>query len=156
MQLHQPVSYEIVQVALKKLRRERKTRFHLNIGAEKGLETWNYWERGGVVQVDVIRSENGGEDARQTLLFPGRLNVRTAPTDVFDARTFVEDLNCDVGLLFAMLSAPHAVLKARVLKGKPRCVSKPTSQFRSSTNVRASKTSVGAVRTLRRPGKSRV
>lgn len=122
MRLHGPVSFKIEQVQSKKLRLKSQTGFYLNISGENDDGPWDYWANESVVRVDLLRSIPHDNEQRLTFTFPERLSAKLVPTSIFDSHTFVEELNCDVGLLFSMLAAPHSVIEFKLGKGKNRDV----------------------------------
>lgn len=118
MRIDQPISSQIATTKLVRARLKSGTGFHLEIGGEKDHdEAWNYWAKESFVRVDLLRPMPHDAELRLQLAFPDRMSARDVPPGIFDSGTFVEELTCDVGLLFSMLSAPHATIEVKRSKG---------------------------------------
>lgn len=121
MRIHQPVSFKIDNVKSKKLPLKNNAGFYLDIGdenEENDERPWDYFSNNALVCVDLLLGPVEHPKHRLALAFPKRLSSKEVPDGIFDRRTFVEELDCDVGLLFSMISAPQSSIKIKRGQGK--------------------------------------
>jgi hypothetical protein len=119
MKLDRPVSYKIPEGRHRRLRLKNQTSFHLDLGNDNEEKPWDYWSNDSVVRVDLLLGPVDHPEQRHTVTFSERMPAKLVPTDVFDSRTFVEELNCDIGMMFSMIAAPHSTIELKLAKGKP-------------------------------------
>lgn len=119
MRLHGPVSFKIEQVQSNRLQLKTEAGFYLDISGQSDDERpYDYYANDSLVCVDILLGAVGNPDHRQMLSFPGRLSAKNVPGGVFDCKTFVEELDCDIGLLFSAVAARSSTIKITLGKGK--------------------------------------